>query len=158
VHHVGFIIQCNLGSRTPLITNKSVHEQIFLEKKSRVTNGVSSNERASWQQWLATSWEYWHESVSCCVTFAQYTVSVYEHFGWQTASRNELSSWTEVPLYWYSMMHGQQNIQIVESYLKIEYLWQNTVLLALGTSVLRGGCKHYSLYCCFIKCMCLLEQ
>jgi hypothetical protein len=26
-------------------------------------------------------------------------VSVYEHFGSRTASRNELSSWTEVPLY-----------------------------------------------------------
>jgi hypothetical protein len=26
-------------------------------------------------------------------------VSVYEHFGWRTASRNELNSWTEVPLY-----------------------------------------------------------
>jgi hypothetical protein len=25
-------------------------------------------------------------------------VSVYEHFGWRTVSRNELNSWTEVPL------------------------------------------------------------
>jgi hypothetical protein len=55
--------------------NKSVHEQIFQggNKKSQVTNGVSSNERASWQQHLATSWEYRRESISCCVTFAQYT-------------------------------------------------------------------------------------
>jgi hypothetical protein len=49
-----FDIQWNLGSRTPLIMNKSVHEQIFQKKKSRVTNGVSSNEHASQQQRLAT--------------------------------------------------------------------------------------------------------
>jgi hypothetical protein len=61
-------IQWNLGSRTPLITNK------FSEKKkSRVTNDVSSNEHASRQQRLTTSWVYRRESVSCCVTFAQYT-------------------------------------------------------------------------------------
>jgi hypothetical protein len=60
--------QWNLGSRTPLITNK------FSEKKkSWLTNGVSSNDHASRQQRLATSWEYRRESVSCCVTFAQYT-------------------------------------------------------------------------------------
>jgi hypothetical protein len=47
--------------------------KIFQEKKSRVTNGVSSNEHASQQQRLATSWEYRWESVSCCITFAQYT-------------------------------------------------------------------------------------
>jgi hypothetical protein len=35
-------------------------------------NGVSSNEHASRQQQLATSWEYRWESISCCVTFAQY--------------------------------------------------------------------------------------
>jgi hypothetical protein len=121
-----------LSSWTPLIMNKSVHEQIFQKKKSRVTNGVSSNEHASRQQWLATSWEYQRESISCCLTFAQCTsllefavpslefhcvcdffiyykirhlgtkegkiVSVYEHFGWQTASRDELNSWTEFPL------------------------------------------------------------
>jgi hypothetical protein len=43
------------------------------QKTSRVTNGVLSNEHASLQQWLATSWEYQWERVSCCVTFAQYT-------------------------------------------------------------------------------------
>jgi hypothetical protein len=56
----------------------SVHKRLssrtnFLKKKSQVMNGVSSNEHTSWQQWLATSWEYWQESVSCCVTFTQYT-------------------------------------------------------------------------------------
>jgi hypothetical protein len=51
----------------------SVHEQIFRTKTSRVTNGVSSNEHASRQQRLAKSWEYRRDSVSCCVTFAQYT-------------------------------------------------------------------------------------
>jgi hypothetical protein len=38
-----------------------------------VTNGVSSNEHARRQQRLSTSWEYRRESVSCRVTFAQYT-------------------------------------------------------------------------------------
>jgi hypothetical protein len=47
---------------------------------------------------LATeaSWEYRRGSVSCWLTNL---VSVYEHFGSRTATRNELSSWTEVPLY-----------------------------------------------------------
>jgi transposase InsO family protein len=71
--HTEYVVQWNLGSRMPLITNKSVHEQIFRKKKSRVTNGVSSNEQASRQQRLATSWEYRRESVSYCVTFAQCT-------------------------------------------------------------------------------------
>jgi hypothetical protein len=59
-------------------TNASHHEQIgsrtnFSKKKIfRVTNGVSSNEHTSRQQRLATSRECWRESVSCCVTFAQY--------------------------------------------------------------------------------------
>jgi hypothetical protein len=52
----------------------SVHERLSSRtKKSRVTNGVSSNEHASRQQRLATSWEYRRESVSCCVRFAQFT-------------------------------------------------------------------------------------
>jgi hypothetical protein len=52
----------------PRFTNK------FSEQKtSQVTYGVLSNEHASRQQRLATCWEYWRESVSCCVTFAQYT-------------------------------------------------------------------------------------
>jgi hypothetical protein len=62
----------------PRFTNASHHEQIgsrtnFPKNKSQVTNGVSSNEHSSRQQRLATSWEYRRESVSCCVTFAQYT-------------------------------------------------------------------------------------
>jgi hypothetical protein len=62
----------------PRFTNASHHEQInsgtnFPKKRSRVTNSVPSNKHASWQQQLATSWEYRRESVSCCVTFAQYT-------------------------------------------------------------------------------------
>jgi hypothetical protein len=47
--------QWNLGSRTPLFTNKSVHEQIFRSKTSRLTNGVSDYEHASWQQRQAES-------------------------------------------------------------------------------------------------------
>jgi hypothetical protein len=66
-------IHWNFGSRTLLIMNKSVHKQISEQKSSRVMNGFSSNEHASQQQQLATSWEYRQESVSCCVTFAQYT-------------------------------------------------------------------------------------
>jgi hypothetical protein len=57
----------------PRFTNASHHEQIFWGGESWVTNSVSSNEHASRQQRLATSWEYWRESVSCCVTFTQYT-------------------------------------------------------------------------------------
>jgi hypothetical protein len=62
----------------PWLTNASHHEQIgsrihFPKKKSRVKNGVSSNEHASRQQRLVTSWKYRRESVSCCVTFSQYT-------------------------------------------------------------------------------------
>jgi hypothetical protein len=38
------------GSRTPLFTNNSVHEQIFRVNTSRMTNGVSDYEHASWQQ------------------------------------------------------------------------------------------------------------
>jgi hypothetical protein len=59
----------------PQFTNAFHHEQIGSRehKTSRVTNGVSSNEHASRQQRLATSWEYRRESVSCCVTLAQYT-------------------------------------------------------------------------------------
>jgi hypothetical protein len=67
------MIEWNLGSRTPLITNKSVHEKIFREKKSQVMKGVSSNEHASQQQRLVTSWKHQWESISCWVTFAQYT-------------------------------------------------------------------------------------
>jgi hypothetical protein len=70
-------------SRTIRFTNK------FSEKKSRMTNGVSDYEHASWQQRQT-------ECVSCWLTNL---VSVYEHFGSRTASRKELSSWTEVPLY-----------------------------------------------------------
>jgi hypothetical protein len=44
-----FEIQWNLGSRTPLITNKSVQEQIFRKKKtSRVTNTQAGNN--GWRQ------------------------------------------------------------------------------------------------------------
>jgi hypothetical protein len=51
----------------PQFTNK------FSEKEmSQVTTGVSSNEHACQQQRLVTNWEYRWESVTCCVTFAQY--------------------------------------------------------------------------------------
>jgi hypothetical protein len=62
----------------PRFAKASHHEQIgsrtnFPKKNSRVTNGVSRNEHASRQQRLAISWEYRRKSVSCCVTFVQYT-------------------------------------------------------------------------------------
>jgi hypothetical protein len=62
----------------PWFMKASHHEQIgsqtnFLKKKSRLMNGVPSNEHVSRQQRLATSWDYWQENVSCCVTFTQYT-------------------------------------------------------------------------------------
>jgi hypothetical protein len=77
----------------PRFTNAPVHEQFgsrtnFPRKTSWMTNGVSDYEHASW--------EYRRGSVSCWLTNL---VSVYEHFGSRTASRNELNSWTEVPLY-----------------------------------------------------------
>jgi hypothetical protein len=62
----------------PRFTNASNHEQIgsrtnFSKKKSRLINGISSNEHASRQQRLATSCEDRRKSVGCCVTSAQYT-------------------------------------------------------------------------------------
>jgi hypothetical protein len=55
-------------SRTIRFTNK------FSEQKtSRMTNGVSDYEHASWQQRLATSIQYQCGSVSCWLTLAQYT-------------------------------------------------------------------------------------
>jgi hypothetical protein len=38
-----------------------------------MTNGVSVYEHASWQQRLATSWEYRRETIICWLTLAQYT-------------------------------------------------------------------------------------
>jgi hypothetical protein len=68
----------NLGSRTPLITNKFSEQET-----SWVTNGVSSNEHASRQQRLAASWEYRWESVSCSATFAQYIAAgIGRAFSW----------------------------------------------------------------------------
>jgi hypothetical protein len=43
-------IQWGLGSRTPLSANNSVHEQFFQAETSRMPNGVSDYEHASWQQ------------------------------------------------------------------------------------------------------------
>jgi hypothetical protein len=64
----GISVHESLSSRTNRLTDK------FSEQNtSRVTNGVSSNEHASRQQRLTTSWEYRRESVSWCVTFAHYT-------------------------------------------------------------------------------------
>jgi hypothetical protein len=63
-------ILCGLGSRTPLFTNNSVHEQIFRAKKSWMTNGFSDYEHASWQQRQAESIS---AGVSCWLILAQYT-------------------------------------------------------------------------------------
>jgi hypothetical protein len=75
-------MQSNLGSRTPLITNKSVHEQIFRKKKFRVTNGVSSNEHVSWQQTVGDKLgvSAGERQLLCNFRSVQ-IVSVYEHFG-----------------------------------------------------------------------------
>jgi hypothetical protein len=48
-------VQWNLGSRTPLFTNNSFHEQIFPSKNASDDNGVSDYEHASWQQRQAES-------------------------------------------------------------------------------------------------------
>jgi hypothetical protein len=60
-------------SGTSVHERRSSRTNFLKKKKSRVTNCVSSNEHASQQQQLATSWEYQGESVSCGVTFTQYT-------------------------------------------------------------------------------------
>jgi hypothetical protein len=44
------IFSSTLYTAEPQFTNNSDHEQIFPAKKSRMTNGVSDYERASWQQ------------------------------------------------------------------------------------------------------------
>jgi hypothetical protein len=57
------IVICDLPRSTiffhitvePRFTNASVHEQIFRSKMSRMTNGVSDYEHASWQQRQAES-------------------------------------------------------------------------------------------------------
>jgi hypothetical protein len=64
----GASVHKHLSSWTNRFTNK-----FSGKKKPRVTNGVLSNEHTSRQQQLATSWEYQQESVSCCITFTQYT-------------------------------------------------------------------------------------
>jgi hypothetical protein len=64
---------------TSMYSGTSVHERLssqtnwFTNKFSEKMNSVLSNDHASQQQRLATSWEYRWASVSCCVTFAQYT-------------------------------------------------------------------------------------
>jgi hypothetical protein len=85
-------VQWNLGSRTPLITNKSVHEQIFggglgwRTRKPATTVGDKLGVSAGERELL-------------CNFRSVHIVSVYEHFGWWTASRNELNLWTKVPPY-----------------------------------------------------------
>jgi hypothetical protein len=48
VHSKPKQIHWNLGSRTPLFTNNSVNEQIFLAKTSRITNTQAGN--SGWRQ------------------------------------------------------------------------------------------------------------
>jgi hypothetical protein len=81
-----------LSTVEPRFTNAPVHEQILWAKASRITSMQAGNNGK-----LATeaSLEYRRWSASYWLTNL---VSVYEHFGSRTASRNELSSWTEVPL------------------------------------------------------------
>jgi hypothetical protein len=92
-------IQWSLGSGTPLFTNNSVHEQIFRAKTSRMTNGVSDYEHASWQQRQAESIS---AGVSWWLTLAQKTSLL--DFGLRTfrftnGLQERISSWTEAPLY-----------------------------------------------------------
>jgi hypothetical protein len=87
-----------------MYTGTSVHERPC-SRTIRFTNifseqNVSDDERClglrTRKLATAASWEYRRGSVNCWLTNL---VSVYEHFGSRTASRNELSPWTEVPLY-----------------------------------------------------------
>jgi hypothetical protein len=84
-------IQWNLGSRTPLFTNKfSEQKRLGWQTVSRITNTQVGN---------SGGLRVWVRECQLLVNL----VSVYEHFGSRTASTNELSSWTEVPLY---MVYG----------------------------------------------------
>jgi hypothetical protein len=65
MHYVGYYIQWGLGSRPPQLTNKYCEQ-----KTSRMTNGFSVYEHASWQQRQAKSIS---AGVSCWLTLAQYT-------------------------------------------------------------------------------------
>jgi hypothetical protein len=69
------VLQCSVSVRLvttvgPLFTKAPVHEQIFREKKSRMTNVFSDYEHPSWQQRQAVSIS---AGVSCWLTMAQYT-------------------------------------------------------------------------------------
>jgi hypothetical protein len=89
-------IECTVE---PRFTNDPVHER-FGSRTNFPNKNLSDDERCLGLRTrkLATeaSWEYRRGSVSCWLTNL---VSVYEHFGSRTVSRNELISWTEVPLY-----------------------------------------------------------
>jgi hypothetical protein len=94
---VAIEVQWNLGSRTLLFTNNSVHERSCSRTIRFTNNFPSKNGLGLRTRKLATAASslYRRGSVSCWLSNL---VSVYEHFGSRTASRNGLSSWTEVPL------------------------------------------------------------
>jgi hypothetical protein len=112
-----------IGSRMPLITNKSSKKKFRWQTASRVMNTQAGNMVGDKLGVLAEECQLLCNFCSvhiparircafswislCFVVFyillnktpMGKMVSVYEHFGWRTASRNELNSWTEVPLY-----------------------------------------------------------
>jgi hypothetical protein len=113
--------QERLSPRTNRFTNKfSEQKSLGLRTVSQVTNTQATNNgwrqagsiggRASVAVWLSLSTHHCYNSPCLLLNFIvfcgflyiikQYKlVSVYEHFGRRTASRNELNSLTEVPLY-----------------------------------------------------------
>jgi hypothetical protein len=112
-------------SRTIRFTNK------FSEKKtSLMTNGFSDYEHVNWQQRQAESIS---AGVSCWLTLAQYTsllISVCEHFGSRTASRNGLSSWIEAPLYSYTghftvtaVLKEQRSVMVTAYFCAVYYYY-----------------------------------
>jgi hypothetical protein len=121
----------------------SVHERPC-SRTIRFTNKFSEQKRLGWRTVyrirntqagnngkLATEagWEYGCGSVSCLLTNL---VSVYEHFGSRTASRNELSSWTEVPLYIHRCMHAY-----IHRYTHYFFAWLNSPMWAGASSLSR---------------------
>jgi hypothetical protein len=54
-NHCTAVIYIYIYTVKPRLTNNSVHEQVVRAKTSRMTNGVSDYEHASWQQRQAES-------------------------------------------------------------------------------------------------------
>jgi hypothetical protein len=94
-----------LGSQARIYSVTSVHERPC-SRTSRFTNKFSEQKSLGWRTVSRITNTQAGNSGKLRISERECQllvnlVSVYEHFGSRTASRNELSSWTEVPLYMY---------------------------------------------------------